>query len=249
MGEKRSHSMNHFLALHGFTGSRQSWASFSIAEKAMIPNIAGHGDFIPDDLSAYHIEAEAKRIASMIDEPVTLLGYSMGGRLALTIAVHYPEKVQALVLESATAGLKTNAERQERIQADNALADKIESNGIEWFADYWGALGLWANQSPEQKAALHAQRLKNSPLGLANSLRGMGTGQMPPLWDALPQLKMPVQLIVGELDSKFLAINQEMAKLIPNVGLVIVRHAGHAVHVEQIENYRLKINEFLGYTI
>ena len=169
---------------------------------------------------------------------MTLLGYSMGGRLALTIAVHYPEKVQSLILESATAGLKTEAERQERIQSDNALADKIEANGIEWFADYWGNLPLWANQTAEQKAALYQQRLKNSPIGLANSLRGMGTGQMPPLWDALPQLKMPVKLIVGELDSKFLAINREMAALIPNAQLHVIPKAGHAVHIEASEAYQ-----------
>jgi 2-succinyl-6-hydroxy-2,4-cyclohexadiene-1-carboxylate synthase len=226
------------LLLHGFTGSSQSWAKFQLPNLRLItPNIAGHGDYLPDDLADYPIEVEAKRIAELITEPLHLLGYSMGGRLALTIAVHYPEKILSLILESATPGLKTEAERQARIASDNALADKIETNGIEWLADYWGNLSLWANQSPEQKAALHQQRLKNSPLGLANSLRGMGTGQMPPLWDALPALKMPVKLIVGELDSKFLEINQEMAALIPNAELSIAPNAGHTVHLEALIDY------------
>lgn len=230
--------------LHGFTGSSASWAYLMLPTfQRLTVNIAGHGNYIPDDLADYHIEAEANRITGMIDEPVNLLGYSMGGRLALTIAVHYPEKVASLILESAAAGLKTEAEREERIQSDNALADKIEAKGIEWFADYWGNLPLWANQSAEQKAALYQQRLKNSPKGLANSLRGMGTGQMPPLWDALPQLKMPVKLIVGELDSKFLVINQEMAALIPNAQLHIVPNAGHAVHIEAPDTYRRAVGE------
>jgi 2-succinyl-6-hydroxy-2,4-cyclohexadiene-1-carboxylate synthase len=141
--------------LHGFTGSSQSWAKFHLADVSlMMPNIAGHGDFIPNDLADYAIEREAARIAATITEAVHLLGYSMGGRLALTIAVHYPDKVKSLILESATAGLKTESERQERIQSDNALADKIEANGMEWFAEYWGNLPLWANQTAEQKAAL-----------------------------------------------------------------------------------------------
>jgi 2-succinyl-6-hydroxy-2,4-cyclohexadiene-1-carboxylate synthase len=232
--------------LHGFTGSSQSWAKFHFADVSlMMPNIAGHGDYLPRNLDDYQIEREAARIAAIIDEPVHVLGYSMGGRLALTIAVHYPEKIKSLILESTTAGLKTEAERQERLHADNALADKIEANGVEWFAEYWGNLPLWANQSPEQKAILYQQRLKNSPLGLANSLRGMGTGQMPPLWDALSQLKMPVKLIVGELDSKFLAINKAMAARIPNADLSIVPNAGHAVHIEADDAYTALIQTFL----
>lgn len=224
------------LILHGFTGSSQSWDSLRLQLPdfyRFTPNIAGHGDYIPDALADYHIEAEAQRIASLIDQPLNLFGYSMGGRLALTIAVHYPEKVQSLILESATAGLTLESERQARIQADNELADKIEANGLEWFADYWGSLPLWANQTPEQKASLYQQRLKNSPQGLANCLRGMGTGQMPPLWEALPKLKMPVKLIAGELDSKFLAINHEMQALIPNASLSVIPSAGHATHIEQ----------------
>jgi 2-succinyl-6-hydroxy-2,4-cyclohexadiene-1-carboxylate synthase len=235
-----------FLLLHGFTGSSQSWANIRLPDFTLFtPDIAGHGSYIPDDLAVYHIEREAARIAAMIDKPVHLLGYSMGGRLALTIAAHYPEKIISLILESTTAGLKTESERQERIQADNALADKIEANGIEWFAEYWGNLGLWANQTAEQKAMLYQQRLKNSPRGLANSLRGMGTGQMPPLWDALPTLKMPVKLIVGEQDSKFLAINKEMAALIPSASLSIVPNTGHAVHIEAREESLSLIQAFL----
>jgi 2-succinyl-6-hydroxy-2,4-cyclohexadiene-1-carboxylate synthase len=241
---------NTLLLLHGFSGSSHSWdglrPELESRYEVLSPDIIGHGDApVSTDLALYHIEAEAARIAATITEPVHVLGYSMGARLALTIAVHYPDKVKSLILESATAGLKTEAERQERIQSDNALADKIEANGIEWFAEYWGSLPLWANQSPEQKSILHQQRLKNSPLGLANSLRGMGTGQMSPLWDALLQLKMPVNLIVGERDSKFLAINQEMTALIPNADLSIVPNAGHAVHIEASEEYRSIIQAFL----
>jgi 2-succinyl-6-hydroxy-2,4-cyclohexadiene-1-carboxylate synthase len=240
------------MLIHGFSGNPfDTWGEilpslFDNNFSIITPEVVGHFNYFPRELNEYQIEREAERFKVMIgDRQVHLLGYSMGGRLALTIAVHYPEKVKSLILESATAGLKTEAERQERIQADNALADKIEANGIEWFAEYWGNLPLWANQSPEQKAALYQQRLKNSPLGLANSLRGMGTGQMPPLWDALPQLKMPVKLIVGELDKKFLAINQEMAALIPNAELSIVPNAGHAVHIEAPEAYTAIIKNFL----
>lgn len=238
------------VLLHGFTGSGQSWQTFTpaLSEQFQVitPDIVGHGENIAPDIDSYHMQNAAKAILSTIKEPFHLLGYSMGGRLALYIATHYPEKVKSLILESASPGLKTEIEREARKKNDNALADKIEANGIEWFVDFWESLGLWDSQSAELKAKLRKQRRANNPQGLANSLRGMGTGVMPSLWDKLPTLSMPVKLIAGDLDAKFVGINREMAKLMPDVNLSIVAEAGHTVHLEKPEAFLQLVQGFLS---
>jgi 2-succinyl-6-hydroxy-2,4-cyclohexadiene-1-carboxylate synthase len=240
--------------LHGFTGSKHNWEKsvyppIAIHHKLILADIVGHGGaYTGDNQHEYTMEQAAKSVLSFaekIEEPITLAGYSMGGRLALYIATQYPERVQSLILESASPGLKTEAEREARRKADNELADKIEANGIEWFVDYWENLPLWHMQTPEQKAKLREQRLKNDSMGLANSLRGMGTGAMPSLWDELKNLNLPVKLIAGELDTKYVEINREMAELIPNADLSIVEGAGHTVHLEKPQEYTDLVLQFL----
>lgn len=235
--------------LHGFTGSQADWSDMSQAMDGYTTqalDITGHGDAVSPTLTDYDMAQVAQTIIKNCPEQCHLVGYSMGGRLALFIATHYPDIVQSLILISASPGLKTETERDARRQADNALADKIEQNGIEWFADYWGNLSLWDSQSPEIKANLRQKRLENSPIGLANSLRGMGTGVMPSLWDDLADLPMPVQLIVGEFDTKFVAINQEMSELVPNVRLEIIANTGHAVQLEKPDTVVTTLKRFLN---
>ncbi len=240
--------MPDIVFLHGFTGSQDDGSGVSQAMagyRTQALDITGHGEAVSPTLDDYDMAIVAETIVKNCPEDFHLVGYSMGGRLALFIATRYPDVVQSLTLISASPGLKTEAERDTRRQADNALADKIEANGIEWFADYWGNLSLWDGQSPELKADLRQKRLTNNPLGLANSLRGMGTGVMPSLWDDLANLPMPVQLIVGELDTKFVAINKEMADLIPDVQLEIISDAGHAVHLEKPDEVNTTLQRFL----
>lgn len=241
------------ILLHGFTGSSENWQPFipTLPEKfhVITPDIIGHGKAaILSDIDSYYMQYAAESIFSTIEEPFHLLGYSMGGRLALYITTHYPDKIKSLVLESASPGLKSEEERQIRKKRDDALADKIEANGIEWFVDFWESISLWDSQkqlSDEARQNLRKQRLANNPRGLANSLRGMGTGIMPSLWDKLSSLTMPVKLIAGNLDTKFVGINQEMAELIPNADLSIVEGAGHTVHLEKPEAFTEIVQEFL----
>lgn len=244
-------SSNTVVFLHGFTGSQADWSDLreklSTQYKTEALDIIGHGERAStQNLGDYDMAQVALQVKAQCPEQLHLVGYSMGGRLALCIATQYPDIVQSLTLISASPGLKTETERQARRESDDALADKIEASGIEWFADYWGNLSLWDSQLPELKADLRQKRLRNNPMGLANSLRGMGTGAMPSLWDKLSDLPMPVQLIVGELDKKFVAINQEMADSIPNVGLEIIKSAGHAVHLEQPETVIVMLKRFLN---
>ena len=235
------------LLLHGFTGSIANWQYiipvFANNYRVVAVDLPGHGKTVVpvDNIDYFSMAHTAKAIVSLLEElrlqSVRLLGYSMGGRLALYMATHFPEHIHSLVLESASPGLKAESERTARRQRDNELANKIETNGIGWFVDYWENLSLWDSQTSEQKTRLREQRLKNDTIGLANSLRGMGTGVMPSLWSKLSMLSMPVKLIVGESDTKFVNINQEMAGLIPNAHLSIVPGASHTVHLEAPDEF------------
>jgi 2-succinyl-6-hydroxy-2,4-cyclohexadiene-1-carboxylate synthase len=172
----------------------------------------------------------------------------MGGRLALYLTVNYPDWFQSLVLESASPGLDTAVARAERQKQDSDWADWIETNGIEAFVERWEQLPLWASQSqlPEEtRLALRQQRLQNNPTGLAYSLRGMGTGVQPSLWSRLSELKMPVLLLTGELDSKFVAINQQMVRQIPQGQLQIIPQAGHTIHLERPSHFNQLVQSFL----
>jgi 2-succinyl-6-hydroxy-2,4-cyclohexadiene-1-carboxylate synthase len=159
----------------------------------------------------------------------------MGGRIALHTAFAIPGLVQRLVLVGASPGIADAAERSARRRADEALAVRIEAIGVEAFAAEWGAQPLFAGQEERVAAAAHADRLRNTAAGLAAALRGLGTGVMEPLWDRLPELAVPVVLVVGERDEKFRAIASRMVAAVPGSRLVVVAGAGHAVQLERPE--------------
>lgn len=163
-------------------------------------------------------------------QPGILIGYSMGARMALHVALQHPNMVSQLVLISGTPGLKTESERMARIQSDNELADHIEKTDTQAFIDEWLALPIFSGLS--KKTNQRSDRLQNSPKGLADSLRFAGTGTQEPLWSNLQQLSMPVHLIVGEHDLKFTAIAAEMKPLISTSEMTVVANVGHTVHLE-----------------
>jgi 2-succinyl-6-hydroxy-2,4-cyclohexadiene-1-carboxylate synthase len=174
-----------------------------------------------------------------------LLGYSMGGRIALYTA--FSGYFRALVLESASPGVAGSRERRERRSADEALAQRIERDGIPAFVSYWESQPLFASQnslSTDRRALLHEQRLRNRPDGLASSLRGAGAGTQPDLHGKLPTLHLPVLLIAGALDTKYCAIAHDMAACLPAAKVEMVDHAGHTVHVEQPEVFDRLVLQF-----
>ena len=170
----------------------------------------------------------------LVRAPFTLAGYSQGGRLALHVALAHPELVTRLVLVSATAGIEDEAERARRRDADAALAAWMEVDGrlMSEVADRWGAQPLFAGQPPEVAAAARADRLVNEPAHLAAALRGIGTGTMAPLWDRLGELAMPVLVLAGERDGKYVALGERLAAALPAGRLEIVPAAGHALPLE-----------------
>ncbi|MCB9136844.1 MAG: 2-succinyl-6-hydroxy-2,4-cyclohexadiene-1-carboxylate synthase [Caldilineaceae bacterium] len=244
------------VLLHGFTGSGAEWDEFArgTGRTLIAPDLMGHGaTHAPADPQRYAMDGAAADVAELIRqmsaEPVHLLGYSMGGRLALYIAQAYPELLRSLTLESASPGLMTPAERAARRASDSKLADAIEQDGVPQFVTRWERIPLFASQarlSMTTRKMLRARRLANQAMGLANSLRGMGTGSQPSLWPRLAELALPALLITGAEDEKFRAINRQMADRMPQAQLVVVGAAGHAVHLEQPERFRQIVLEFVA---
>lgn len=245
------------VLLHGFTGSAANWRPLQDALAPRFTTIAidllGHGQSdAPADPARYAMAQSARDVAALLSAvvpgPVHLLGYSMGGRLALYLALTYPQRVQRLVLESASPGLAEAAARRDRVASDEALADRIEVEGVPAFVAHWEQIPLFASQQslPDAvRSRLREQRLRNRAVGLANSLRGMGTGVQPALWDRLPALAMPVLLLSGEHDAKFCAIARQMAAQMPAATHVTIPDAGHTIHLERPDAFRRTVHSFL----
>jgi 2-succinyl-6-hydroxy-2,4-cyclohexadiene-1-carboxylate synthase len=245
------------LLLHGFTGSLRAWddlrARMRLDAQLIALDLIGHGQSAsPPETGRYSLEWCARDLLSLLDAlhiaRASVLGYSMGGRVALHFGVAHPERIRTLILESASPGIADAAERARRIESDNVLADRILANGLAAFVDEWEQVPLLALQPHVGDAVRerqHALRLANDPLGLANSLRGMGAGRQQPLWVHLPQLDVPVQLIVGERDSRYVAVAQRMSEMLPRAALAVVPAAGHTVHLDQPAVFSALVGEAL----
>lgn len=245
------------VLLHGFTGSATTWTphldAFASRFLVIAVDLPGHGDSgVPSGPACYRMEQCVADLLALFDRleiaQAVLLGYSMGGRVALNLAIAAPERIRALVLESTSSGIADPDERLARRRSDAALADMIEQKGIAAFVEYWERLPLFSSQAVLPVAIRNrerAQRLANNPHGLATSLRSIGTGMMAPLHDRLGEIQIPVFLIAGELDEKYCRLGRDMAGALPTARLVVVPDAGHAVHLEQPDTFRRLVLEFL----
>ncbi len=247
------------VLFHGFTGDSSTWAPFcekwGSCSKLLMPDIIGHGQTeSPDDPVRYNIETVAHDMNAILDQlgitEIDLLGYSMGGRLALTFALLFPKRVRKLILESSTPGLVTDEERNLRRMKDAGLAKLIKEKGIEPFVDYWEEIPLFASMKRlplAQREAVRKQRLNHSPIGLANSLLGMGTGSQPSWWEHLDRLECEVLLITGNEDHKFCTIAEKMIKRLQHGTWVTIEKTGHAIHVEDGEKFATIVSDFLNH--
>src|SRR5690625_2649067 len=194
------------VLLHGFTGSIKTWDDCSKKWakdfKVISLDLPGHGKTVTK--SPRTMDSFCEDLQTLLEKldikKVHLLGYSMGGRAALSFAITYPESVATLILESASPGLKTEIERENRIEADARLTELILERGVEHFVSYWENIPLFETQkrlAPEIKGRIRQERLSQTSQGLADSLTFMGTGKQPSWWKMLHELNMPVCLIVG----------------------------------------------------
>lgn len=243
------------MLLHGFLGSAAAWGEGLVDGMTgagltpVLVDLPGHGrEAERSDPSSFTLEALLGHVGRAGDWPTDLVGYSMGGRIALHFAVAFPERVRRLVLESASPGLASAAERAARRAADEALAAELLTVGIERFVDGWETRPLFESRArldPAVRAHQRQLRLRNDPSALAAALRGFGTGALPSLWGQLRDLAAPTLLVVGALDPKFVEIAERMAHAMPDARVVEVQDAGHTVHLERPDAWLAAVTEFL----
>jgi 2-succinyl-6-hydroxy-2,4-cyclohexadiene-1-carboxylate synthase len=227
------------VLLHGFTHTGASWdpvvAALGERYRALAPDIRGHGSAAGQ--APVTLEAVLGDLAELAPARFTLVGYSMGGRLALHAALvpALQARIDRLVLIGASPGIADPAAKAERRAADDALADELDGMTIGEFAERWARTPVLAGQPPDVAAAVHADRLRNQPAGLAGALRGLSTGALPSLWERLAEIRAPVTTIAGERDEKFKTIAAEMARGLADADVVMIPGAGHAAHLEAPE--------------
>lgn len=232
------------VLIHGFTQNARCWGPIATDlahdHELVLLDAPGHGD---SSALVVSFEDGAEWLATE-GGAGTYVGYSMGGRYALRIALDRPDLVERLVLIGASPGLAEPGERAARRVRDEALADHLEAVGVAAFLDEWLDLPLFAGLHPTM--TFLDERLANTAAGLASSLRTAGTGAQGPLWDRLPELAMPVLLVVGEEDAKFTEIAHEMAARIgPGATVASIRRAGHTAHLEQPDAFLETVRTWL----
>ncbi len=248
------------LFLHGFMGNCHEFDAtiLLLSQKfcCLTVDLPGHGKTkVLDSEEYYTIPNTAQGIINLLDElniaQCFLVGYSMGGRLALYLTLHFPERFPKILLESASPGLASEQQRLERVKSDNQIAQKLARISQNRNKDFTTFLSTWYSQAIFGNTKNHPQfeqlivnRLQNSPNELAKSLRWMGAGNQPSLWEQMKQNQQPILLVVGELDNKFIDINIKMAGICKYCLLKIIPHAAHNTHfenpqafIENIYNY------------
>jgi 2-succinyl-6-hydroxy-2,4-cyclohexadiene-1-carboxylate synthase len=243
------------LWLHGFLGSCLDFEPVMLALSQRFYcvgiDLPGHGKTrVLGDESCYGMGAIALSLIQVLDRlnlsPCHLLGYSMGGRVALYLAIHYPQYFRSVILESASPGLATAAERRDRLTQDHAIAHRLQTDTLETFLHHWYHQPLFDSlrHHPSYEAMLQRRR-HNDPTELGRSLHQLGLGKQPSLWSKLQDLSLPTQLIVGEQDQKFVQIGWRMAAA-ANVKLSIIKQCGHCIHQEDPAQYALITGDFLS---
>jgi len=244
------------LLLHGFMGSTSDWrgviAALEGEHRCLAVDLPGHGSSLGLPPDAYTVEGSARALLDLLDglgiERPVIVGYSMGGRLALYLALRHPERCSGLFLESASPGIEDPAERLARRRADEERAGRLESGDLASFLEDWYRQPLFASLARREEILDQTieARLRNDPVELARSLRGMGAGRGPSLWGELAALRMPALAVAGELDERYVEISARMAAVSPRVRAAVVPGAGHNVRLENPEAYLASLKRLLG---
>ncbi len=243
--------------LHGFMGSGEDFARIIVDLSDQFCCIAidlpGHGSTRIEGVDTqYTMSATAQALVAWLDRHhiahCGLVGYSMGGRLALYMALKFAERFSGTVLGSASPGLHNIQERQQRCQQDEQRAKNLEADFPAFLTQWYGQpLFQPLRHHPNFSQVFHQRRQQN-PVELAKSLRYMGLGRQPSLWDGLAKHDRPLLLVVGDRDRKFYRLNQQMADWCPTAKLHILTDCGHAVHLEQPERFVEQVRTFFSDT-
>lgn len=244
------------IFLHGFTGCAEDWNFISdkLPPKffPVAIDLIGHGETdSPEDQQHYSCSAIVHHLDSITEQlgikNFVLVGYSMGGRAALSYSFKHSSKLIAAVLESSTAGIHNITLKKDRVEFDLLLSEKIKRDGIIAFTDFWFDMPLFA---PLRKIPtfeeIKNKRNKNNVTGLSNSLCGFSTGLMPSYWERLHQIQFPVLLISGEFDLKYTEINKSMKTKLPHANHEIIAKSGHNTHLQKPELFTKFVVDFLN---
>ncbi len=245
------------ILLHGFLGASEDF--LEIAQelegcRCVIPDLPGHGRSpLPKDSQHYSMRDAVKDLEDVCDafdiDNAAMLGYSMGGRMAIGFAATCPQRLSHLILESASPGLMDETERLFRREHDEKLASDALRYGMETFVDHWEGLPLFASQTSlttEARRRQRSVRVNQNSEGIAFSLRQLGTGSQPQYWSELGSFRVPTLLVTGQYDSKFTRIAGQMARRIPDALSVVVFAAGHNVHLETPAIFTAMVRKFLA---
>ena len=247
LSSKRVGLGERIVLVHGFTQTAETWDGIAQHLKSefelLAIDVPNHGD--SSDISL-NLESGARSIIEVGGE-ATYVGYSMGGRFCLTAALAEPQNVKRLVLVSTTAGIEEKDLRNERLKSDEELAKRVEQIGVTQFIDEWLTNSLFSGLTKETNQ--RAVRLKNTAIGLSSSLRLCGAGRQQPTWTKLRELKMPVLVMAGENDLKYVELAERMVQAIgENARLQIVKNSGHTPHLEQESVFVESIRSFVKQT-
>jgi 2-succinyl-6-hydroxy-2,4-cyclohexadiene-1-carboxylate synthase len=249
------------LLLHGFLGAGNDWEQLAKRLSAqyyiIAPDIPGHGETIRttptskiiSGIAPYSMESVAQAMLGILDatgiETAYLCGYSMGARLALFLALRFPTRFRAVILLSGTAGLKTEEERTTRREHDERIAKQLETEPFPDFLQFWYNQSLFDSfrECPAFES-ITTKRVNANPHEAAQSLRSMGTGSQPPLWEELKQNHLPITFVAGEKDIKFVGLARELYAATPLSTLCIIPNAGHVLHHEAMQETYTFICQF-----
>lgn len=246
------------MLLHGFAGSTETMADVASAlsrrHRVVSLDLIGHGrSDSPQVEEQCTMAAVVGQVRDAVETlglvPVDLVGYSMGGRVALSIAVSHPGLLASVAVVGASAGIEDAVERVARARCDARLADRIESNGIAWFADYWASLDLLRPASPRGErlaSRVRGRLLQNDPAALGMLLKGLGTGAMPYIGGRLASLHLPVLFAAGSEDERYIRAAETLARLVSDARTVVVSTAGHRVPIDNPDGLAAAILSFLA---
>ncbi len=245
------------VLLHGFMGSSEDWRELLRClrgtYRVVLIDLPGHGASLPGPVqtAACTMTSTAQSVLQVLDDcridQCALLGYSMGGRLALHLALAHPERFRAVALESASPGLRTEDERRRRRDHDDMLAARLEDEELALFLDSWYRQPLFATlRAHPSFEGLLERRLRNESAELAAALRALSTGRQESLWSELADCRLPILFVAGDKDHKYRSIAQAMAQSCPAGRLQIISRAGHNIHCESTRVFAEQVEDFFS---
>ena len=226
------------VLLHGFSGTHRAWDGV-VARldperyRALALDLPGHGE-LAGAAGTVTFSGCVASVLQRAPERFALCGYSMGGRIAMHVALAAPERLKALILIACSPGIEDDQERAQRRESDASLAEQLEQEPFEDFIERWRSQPLFADEPQAAGELAREDQRRNDPKALAAALRNLGTGAMEPLWSKLPAIQTPTLIVVGDRDDKFVEIGQRMADLIPRAKLSVIQ-GGHGLPLENPE--------------